>query len=107
MTSNATSFVAKYVILPRHPDDFDGTIFLNKERRSAIMSQFTFKSLREYSTTMPTGQRIGKVWKCRYADDSWCLRKYDRIEGDYIITESYSISIANLGFLLKIENIFQ
>lgn len=51
-----------------------------KELPIEVMSQKAFDSLDEYSCSVPTGQRIGKVWKCKvdYYDESqgWLIREY-------------------------------
>lgn len=38
----------------------------------ALMSEQTFKALKEYSTTIPTGRYDGKMWK-GFANGEWYL----------------------------------
>ncbi len=42
----------------------------------AAMSNETFKKLREYSCTIPSGVYEGKMWKAYYSGE-WYLRWYD------------------------------
>lgn len=41
----------------------------------ALMDEATLKSLAEYSTSMPSGVYVGKMWKARHAG-KWWLRWY-------------------------------
>lgn len=43
-----------------------------------LISRRTFEALREYSRTLPTGVREGKVWKLRDHWGDWYLGRYGR-----------------------------
>lgn len=46
----------------------------------ACMASHSYSSLREYSTTMPSGVYPGKMWKAA-AEGTWCLRWYEEEVG--------------------------
>lgn len=46
--------------------------FIELDDTHALMSEQTFKALKEYSITMPTGVYNGKMWK-RFANGEWYL----------------------------------
>jgi len=39
----------------------------------ALMNHESFKKLKDYSRSQPTGAYAGKMWKCKHAD-KWVLR---------------------------------
>lgn len=43
-------------------------------RDKVIMTKRTFDRLKEYSTSIPTGVYLGKMWKFRAIEDVWYLR---------------------------------
>lgn len=49
--------------------------FIEVDDKYALMSEQTFKALKEYSTTLPSGQYAGKMWKAKIGD-KWYLRWY-------------------------------
>lgn len=49
--------------------------FIEMDDESALMSEQTFKALKEYSTTHPSGQYAGKMWKAKVGS-RWFLRWY-------------------------------
>lgn len=49
--------------------DFDGDY--------ALMPQWVFKELSEYSRSMPSGVYDGKMWKAQMKDGTWLLRWYE------------------------------
>lgn len=49
--------------------------FIEMDDKCALMPEQTFKALREYSTTLPSGQYAGKMWKAKIGD-KWYLRWY-------------------------------
>ncbi len=49
--------------------------FIEMDDKCALMSEQTFKALKEYSTTLPSGQYAGKMWKAKIGD-KWYLRWY-------------------------------
>ena len=48
------------------------------------MSQKEFDNLLEYSTTIPTGVTIGKVWKRRGLGNSWFMGEYVDVGAEMI-----------------------
>jgi hypothetical protein len=46
----------------------------------AVMSQVAFDTLREYSSTLPTGVYPGKMWKAEL-EEGWYLRWYGEVPG--------------------------
>lgn len=58
--------------------------FIEMDDESALMSEQTFKALKEYSTSLPSGQYAGKMWKAKVGD-KWYLRWYsDSDRPEYI-----------------------
>lgn len=49
--------------------------FIEMDDKSALMSEQTFKALKEYSTSLPSGQYAGKMWKAKVRG-KWYLRWY-------------------------------
>lgn len=49
--------------------------FIEVDDKYALMSEQTFKALKEYSTTSPSGQYAGKMWRAKIGD-KWYLRWY-------------------------------
>lgn len=57
------------------------------------MSEQTFKELKEYSTTIPTGRYEGKMWK-GFANGEWYLVWFDTDENpNYLRIEKRKILI--------------
>jgi hypothetical protein len=46
----------------------------------AVMSKETFAMLKNYSSSIPTGTYVGKMWKAKSRDGKWYLRWYDKDE---------------------------
>jgi len=46
--------------------------FIELDDSYSLMSDHTFKALKEYSTTIPTGIYDGKIWK-EFANGEWYL----------------------------------
>ena len=42
----------------------------------AVMTRREFDELMEYSTSLPSGTTIGKIWKCHARNDTWWLGEY-------------------------------
>lgn len=53
--------------------------FIEMDDKSALMSEQTFKALREYSTSFPSGRYAGKMWKAKVGD-KWYLRWYSNTD---------------------------
>lgn len=53
--------------------------FIELDDTHAFMSEQTFKGLKEYSTTIPTGRYEGKMWK-GFANGEWYLVWFDTDE---------------------------
>ena len=53
--------------------------FIELDDTHALMSEQTFKGLKEYSTTIPTGRYEGKMWK-GFANGEWYLVWFDTDE---------------------------
>lgn len=47
--------------------------FIEMDDEVALMSEQTFKALKEYSTSLPSGQYAGKMWKAKVGG-KWYLR---------------------------------
>lgn len=56
-------------------EQFDGAKHLILTDRRVIVDESAFMALYEYSTTLPTGQRIGKRWR-RRTRDGWLMGEY-------------------------------
>ena len=50
--------------------------FIEMDDKSALMSEQTFRGLKEYSHSRPSGIYVGKMWKAQVRD-KWFLRWYD------------------------------
>ena len=48
------------------------------DQKTAYLTQEEFDALMEYSTTVPTGQMIGKQWKAQDGSGTWYLREYTK-----------------------------
>lgn len=66
---------------------------LDREARIAEMSMAEFEGLLEYSSSIPTGQTKGKVWKRHMANGDWWLGEYGETEGTNILIHWYHIGI--------------
>lgn len=53
--------------------------FIEMDDKSALMSEQTFKALKEYSTYFPSGQYAGKMWKANVRG-KWYLRWYSNAD---------------------------
>lgn len=53
--------------------------FIEMDDKSALMSEQTFKALKEYSATIPGGRYAGKMWKAKVGD-KWYLRWYSNAD---------------------------
>lgn len=44
--------------------------------KDAVIVRRDFERLHEYSSTLPSGTTIGKIWRLHARDDSWWLGEY-------------------------------
>jgi hypothetical protein len=56
-------------------------MIIDREAMEAFLTWREFKELPEYSTTIPTGKTIGKVWKAHRGGE-WWLREYVELPED-------------------------
>ena len=67
--------------------------FIELDDKSALMSEQTFRGLREYSTTHPSGMYDGKMWKASVGG-KWYLRWYSSDnDPNYILINTREILI--------------
>lgn len=67
--------------------------FIEVDDKSALMSEQTFRALKEYSTTAPSGQYAGKMWKAKVGG-KWYLKWYsDDNHPEYVIINSREILV--------------
>lgn len=53
--------------------------FIEMDDKSALMSEQTFRGLKDYTGSKPTGDYEGKMWKAKYGD-RWFLFWYANCE---------------------------
>ena len=67
--------------------------FIEMDDKYALMSEQTFKALKEYSTTSPSGQYAGKMWKAKIRDKWYLIWYSDSNNPKYIDINTREIII--------------
>lgn len=55
----------------------------------ALMSKSSFDKLLEYSTTIPSGVYIGKMWKGQYRQGPWYLAWFSKCDDPKFVNNNY------------------
>lgn len=88
---------------PSHLEAEDRVLFIEpaapKKRGLAFIPLRYFRRLPEYSTSLPTGTRFGKLWR-RKVPEGWCLgRYYDMNDPEHVGILWYRLQIAEVAIL--------
>lgn len=55
----------------------------------ALMGKSAFDNLLEYSTSIPSGVYVGKMWKGRYKEGGWYLAWFSKCEDPKFVNNNY------------------